>query len=76
MKNRIYLGLGSNIGYTMKNIILALDLLQEKVNILKKSSYYETEPVGYKEQDWFLNIVIEGETELSQIGRASCRERV
>ena len=65
MKNRIYLGLGSNIGYTMKNIILALDLLQEKVNILKKSSYYETEPVGYKEQDWFLNIVIQGETELS-----------
>lgn len=65
MKNRIYLGLGSNIGDTMKNINLALDLLQEKVNILKKSSYYETEPVGYKEQDWFLNIVIEGETELS-----------
>lgn len=65
MQNRIFLGLGSNIGDTMENLNIALNLLQEKINLLKKSSYYKTEPIGYKDQDWFLNIVVEGETTLS-----------
>lgn len=63
--NKIYLGLGSNIGNSKKNIESALLMISEEVNILKKSSYYETEPVGFKEQSWFLNIVIQGETNLS-----------
>ncbi len=63
--HRIYLGLGSNIGETRKNIESALDLLENKVNILKRSSFYETEPVGFKDQPWFLNIVVEAQTELS-----------
>lgn len=63
--NKVYLGLGSNIGDSKRNIESALLLLSGKVNILNKSSYYETEPVGFKEQPWFLNIVIEGETDLN-----------
>ena len=63
--NKIYLGLGSNIGDTKYNLDKAIELLKEKVNILRQSSYYETEPVGYEDQDWFLNIVIEGETDLT-----------
>lgn len=62
--NKVYLGLGSNIGDSKRNIESALSLLSKKVNILNKSSYYETEPVGFKDQPWFLNIVIEGETDL------------
>ena len=31
-------------------------------HILKKSSIYETEPVGFLEQPWFFNMVIETET--------------
>ncbi|MCB2286424.1 2-amino-4-hydroxy-6-hydroxymethyldihydropteridine diphosphokinase [Clostridium algidicarnis] len=62
--NKIYLGLGSNIGDTKKNIETAISILSKKVNIKDKSSYYETEPVGFKDQPWFLNIVIEGETNL------------
>ncbi len=65
MKNKIFLGLGSNIGDTKTNLNTALNLLQEKVDFLNKSSYYKTEPIGYKNQDWFLNMVIEGETNLS-----------
>lgn len=65
MRNKIFLGLGSNVGDTKKNMDTALNLLQEKVNILNKSSHYKTEPIGYKDQDWFLNMVIEGETDLS-----------
>lgn len=63
--NRIYLGLGSNIGDTRENLDKAVELIKDKVKVLSQSSYYETEPVGYKDQDWFLNVVIEGETNLS-----------
>ncbi|OLS01903.1 2-amino-4-hydroxy-6-hydroxymethyldihydropteridine diphosphokinase [Tissierella creatinophila] len=63
--NKVYLGLGSNIGDSKRNIESALLLLSKKVNILNKSSYYETEPVGFKDQPWFLNMVIEGETSLN-----------
>lgn len=63
--NKIYLGLGSNIGDSKKNIESALLMLSKKVNILNKSSYYETEPIGFKDQPWFLNAVIEGETDLN-----------
>ncbi len=63
--HRIYLGLGSNIGESRNNIETALVLLEKKINIIGKSSFYETEPVGFKDQPWFLNIVLEGETELN-----------
>lgn len=63
--NRVYLGLGSNIGDSKSNIESALLSLAKKVNIINKSSYYQTEPVGYKDQAWFLNMVIEGETDLN-----------
>lgn len=63
---KAYLGLGSNMGNTKQNLQSAIDSLEsfEGVTILKKSSYYETEPVGYDDQDWFLNLVIELETTL------------
>jgi 2-amino-4-hydroxy-6-hydroxymethyldihydropteridine diphosphokinase len=62
--NRIFLSLGSNLGDTEANIREALRLLSEKVRITEISSYYETEPVGYKAQPWFLNIAVEGTTSL------------
>ena len=63
--NKVYLGLGSNIGESKKNIERALSLLSKKTNIINQSSYYKTEPVGFKDQAWFLNMVIEVETELN-----------
>lgn len=56
----VYLGLGSNIGDREKYIADALILLQNDADIklITGSSLYETEPVGFKEQDCFLNIVI------------------
>ncbi|MBF7096954.1 2-amino-4-hydroxy-6-hydroxymethyldihydropteridine diphosphokinase [Alkalibacter mobilis] len=61
---RVYLSLGSNMGDTRKNLMEAMELLREKVHIDEISSFYRTEPVGYKDQDWFLNVVITGETSL------------
>ncbi len=65
--SKAYLGLGSNIGDSKENIDRAVDMLgsHENIELLKMSSYYETEPVGYKEQDWFLNVVLEIDTTLN-----------
>ncbi len=61
----VYLGLGSNLGDREGNILKAFERLEEKVRILRVSSLYETEPVGYREQPWFLNAAFAGETELA-----------
>ncbi|MBI4652014.1 2-amino-4-hydroxy-6-hydroxymethyldihydropteridine diphosphokinase [Candidatus Desantisbacteria bacterium] len=60
IQKNVYLGLGSNLGNREKNIVNVLAILSQnpKVKILKISSFYETEPVGYKNQGWFLNCVI------------------
>jgi 2-amino-4-hydroxy-6-hydroxymethyldihydropteridine diphosphokinase len=64
--NKAYLGLGSNIGEKKENIDSAVDMLKQHKSIEVKniSSYYETEPVGYEDQDWFVNVVVEIETNL------------
>jgi 2-amino-4-hydroxy-6-hydroxymethyldihydropteridine diphosphokinase len=43
----------------------ALDNLNaQDLKLLRTSSLYETEPIGFRDQGWFLNIVAEFETEL------------
>lgn len=65
MTEGIFIGLGSNLGDRRLNLQRAAELLQ--VEILKNSSLYETEPVGYLQQPWFLNSVIWVQTELSPV---------
>jgi 2-amino-4-hydroxy-6-hydroxymethyldihydropteridine diphosphokinase len=62
---KIYLGLGSNVGNRARNIYSALRRLQDKIQLDPISSLYETQPVGYSHQAWFLNLVCAGETHLS-----------
>tara|TARA_B100000945_G_scaffold70033_1_gene53223 strand:+ start:68 stop:541 length:474 start_codon:yes stop_codon:yes gene_type:complete len=57
--NSIFLSLGSNIGDKKNNLIRALKFISKFSDILKISSLYKTEPLLYKEQDDFFNIVIE-----------------
>ena len=61
-----YIGFGSNIDDRLTYITQALQLLikGDSVSLIKISSLYETEPVGYEEQDWFLNGVVAVETDL------------
>lgn len=48
------------------NIRRALEELGKRgVRITRESSLYETEPVEFREQPWFLNSVAEARTELS-----------
>lgn len=67
MKQQVLLSLGSNLGNKNANINAAVYYLIEG-NILSNvrvSSFYETEPFGNPEQDWFLNIAVAGQTKLS-----------
>ena len=66
----IYLGIGSNLsssfGDRFTNINLAVSSLEEKkINLVKKSSFYETFSYPNKENPKFINIVIAVETSLS-----------
>jgi|HubBroStandDraft_6_1064221.scaffolds.fasta_scaffold92184_4 2-amino-4-hydroxy-6-hydroxymethyldihydropteridine diphosphokinase len=82
----IYLSLGSNIGERAENIARAIaELARFGVRVVKRSALYETEPVEFLAQDWFLNCVVEVDTELSpgelmrallEIERGMGRERV
>ena len=60
-----YLGLGSNLGDRIASLRTALHRLSERVRIVAVSPVYETEPVGYRDQPWFLNAVVAGRTELT-----------
>lgn len=62
-----YIGIGSNLGDRQKYIGNAIKELRsgKSINVLRVSSIYETEPVGLKEQNNFLNGVIEIETGLT-----------
>lgn len=63
--NRIYLSLGSNLGDREAHLRSAIVALPEAgVRVRRVSSFYETEPVDFTGQPWFLNCVVEGETEL------------
>ena len=61
----VYLSLGSNMGERAENISRAIEALAEHgVRVTRKSSLYETEPVDVRGGGWFLNCVVEAETEL------------
>jgi 2-amino-4-hydroxy-6-hydroxymethyldihydropteridine diphosphokinase len=59
-----YISAGSNIGNRLENCQNSITALTESgISTLKdKSPFYITEPVDYKNQDWFVNIVLKIET--------------
>jgi 2-amino-4-hydroxy-6-hydroxymethyldihydropteridine diphosphokinase len=61
------LSLGSNLGDKTLRIQKAVNLISQilDVKLIISSSYYKTEPVGFTEQDWFVNSCILIETKLS-----------
>ena len=59
---RVFVGLGSNVGNRMSYLTKAVDALASVMHVSAQSSVYETEPVGYKDQPEFFNMVVEGAT--------------
>ena len=59
----VYLSLGSNVGDRLANLRAAIAALpQAGVPVTRVSSIYETQPVDFLDQGWFLNCVVAGET--------------
>ncbi len=65
----VLLSIGANLGDKKRNVKEAFGRLKEK-SVLKEprmSSFYLTEPNGYKDQPWFINVAVSGFTSLSPI---------
>jgi len=58
-----YLSLGSNLGDREASLRTAISRLEEIGRPVAVSSFYETEPVDFRAQPWFLNCVVALETE-------------
>jgi 2-amino-4-hydroxy-6-hydroxymethyldihydropteridine diphosphokinase len=80
-----YLSLGSNVGDREGNLRVAIGKLKGVGRVVGVSSFYETEPMEFRQQEWFLNCAVVVETEKSaeellnallSIERAMGRERV
>lgn len=63
MSNLVYLSLGSNVGDRASNLDTAIDRLNAFGDVIAVSSFYETEPVEFTDQPWFLNCVVALDTE-------------
>lgn len=56
----VHLALGSNLGDRESALRSALERLESPgLHLLRASRLYETEPVGFRDQPWFLNRVAE-----------------
>jgi 2-amino-4-hydroxy-6-hydroxymethyldihydropteridine diphosphokinase len=77
MAKLVYLGLGSNIGDRREYLKAAAERLSEVgVRVLRASPVYETEPVDHTAQGWFLNQVVEAETEMFPLQLLAATQRI
>ena len=62
--NVAYLSLGSNLGDREAQLREAIRRLGELGEVKRVSSFYETEPVEFTDQPWFVNCAVEFDTQL------------
>jgi 2-amino-4-hydroxy-6-hydroxymethyldihydropteridine diphosphokinase len=62
MPNLVYLSLGSNVGDREAQLRDAQHRLAKLGRLIAVSSFYETEPVEFTQQPWFLNCAVAIET--------------
>lgn len=80
----VFVGLGTNVGDRRSNLVTAVSHLARLFDISALSSIYETEPVGFADQEPFWNMIVRGRTgsapssllaQLIALERAMGRER-
>ena len=81
MTNIVYISAGSNIGDRAENIRRGIGMLADMgdIVILDHAGYYETAPVDYVDQPWFVNTVFKLSTRLSPsrlLARLKAAERM
>ena len=64
MEKAVYLSLGSNVGDREANLRTAIEKLRALGEVTAVSSFYETEPMEFTAQPWFLNCAVALRTEL------------
>jgi 2-amino-4-hydroxy-6-hydroxymethyldihydropteridine diphosphokinase len=64
VEKTVYLSLGSNVGDRESNLRTAIAKLGELGAVTAVSSFFETEPVEFTAQPWFLNCAVALRTEL------------
>lgn len=66
-ENEIFLSLGANVGDRVANLTNALNRIAELrgTEVIDYSSVYESAPIGYLEQDNFLNMVVQISTKFT-----------
>jgi len=65
MDDMVYLSLGSNVGDRDRNLREAIRALEAVGSVAAVSGFYETEPVDFADQAWFLNCAVAMESFLS-----------
>lgn len=67
MENTAYIALGSNVGNRFENLKEAVERLDKipEIKVVNTSSIYETDPIGYENQEQFLNMAIQVTTALN-----------
>ncbi len=68
----VLLSIGSNMGDRLSNLRLAVRELNRAGGIVRLSSVYETEPVGYADQDYFYNAAVHLKTSLNPCELLTC----
>lgn len=64
--NTAYLSLGSNVGDREANLQRAIEEFSHRgVRFVRQSSFYWTEPLEIRDQEWFLNCAVKVESELT-----------
>jgi 2-amino-4-hydroxy-6-hydroxymethyldihydropteridine diphosphokinase len=63
---KVYLCLGGNIGDTRNYLQNAVAMIGRRIGrVVSQSAVYQSEPWGFKAEEWFLNRVIVLETEMN-----------
>jgi 2-amino-4-hydroxy-6-hydroxymethyldihydropteridine diphosphokinase len=65
MLHSVYLSLGSNLGDSAAQLLEAIEQLGQLGTVVSVSSFYETEPVEFTAQPWFLNCAVRLDTSLA-----------
>jgi 2-amino-4-hydroxy-6-hydroxymethyldihydropteridine diphosphokinase len=78
MNHIAFIGIGSNLGDKVGNCKSAIGRLGRvgENRILRQSSFYKTDPVGYRAQDWFINCVVKVETALKAHDLLACLKMI
>ncbi len=64
--NKVFLGLGTNLGNREDNLMKALARIKETIGpVTESSSLYETEPWGFESEEQFINMVVRIDTGLN-----------